>query len=58
MTSKIQQLLNTFLDYNSEEQEKCLEIVDKITDIVKDEFQENKKNQQTEASNRDRKSVV
>jgi len=49
MTSKIQQLLDTFLDYNPEEQQKCLEIVDKITDIVKEEFQENKKNQQVEA---------
>jgi len=57
MTSKIQQLLNTFLDYNSEEQEKCLEIVDKITDIVKDEFQENKKNQQTEASNSNEQEI-
>jgi len=37
MTSKIQQLLHTFMDYNMEEQQKCLEIVDKINNIVKDE---------------------
>jgi len=51
MTSKIQQLLDTFMDYNPEEQHKCLEIVDKINVTVKEEFQENKKNQQAEASN-------
>ena len=43
MTSKIQQLLDTFMDYNPEEQHKCLEIVDKINVTVKEEFQENKK---------------
>jgi len=54
MTSKIQQLLDTFMDYDMEEQQKCLEIVDKITEIVKEEFQENKKNQQADASNSNR----
>jgi len=49
MTSKIQQLSD--MDCNPEEQQKCLEIVNKITDIVKEEFQENKRNQQVEASN-------
>jgi len=39
------------MDYNMEEQQKCLEIVDRITEIVKEEFQENKKNQQEKASN-------
>jgi len=51
MTSKIQQLLDTFMDYNMEEQQKCLEIVDNKNDIVKDESQGNKKNQQAGASN-------
>jgi len=51
MTSKIQQLLDTLMDYNPEEQQKCMEIVVKISDIVKEEFQENTKNQQPEASN-------
>jgi len=57
MTSKIQQLLDTFLDYNPEEQDKCLEIVDKISDTVKEEFQEIKKNQQTEASNSNKQEI-
>ena len=39
------------MDYNMEEQQKCLEIADKINDIVKDESQGNKKNQQAGASN-------
>jgi len=51
MTSQIQQLLDTFMDYNMEEQQKCLAIVDKIHDIVKDESKGNKKDQQAEASN-------
>jgi len=51
MTSKIQQLLGTCMDYNVEEQQKCLAIVNKIHDIVKDESQRNKKDQQPEASN-------
>jgi len=51
MTSKIQQLLDTFRDYNMEEQQKCLEIVDKIHDIVTDESQGNKKDQQAGTSN-------
>jgi len=49
MTSKIQQLLGTCMDYNVEEQQKCLAIVNKIHDIVKDESQRNKKDQQPEA---------
>ena len=51
MTSKIQQSLDTFMDYNLEEQQKCLGIVDKLTVMVKEEFHENTKNQQAEASN-------
>jgi len=51
MTSKIQQLLDTFMDYNMDEQQKRLEIVDKIHDIAKDESQRNKKGQPPEASN-------
>jgi len=57
MTSKIPQLLDTFMDYNMEEQQKCLEIVEKIHDIVKDESQRNRKDQQTEASNNNRQET-
>jgi len=51
MTSKIQQFLDTLMDYKPEEQQKCLEIVNKITDIAKEESQVNTKNQQPETSN-------
>ena len=51
MTSKIQQVLDTLMDYIPEEQQKCLEIVNKITDIAKEESQVNTKNQQPETSN-------
>ena len=51
MTSKIQQLLDSFMNYNPDEQQKCLEIVKKIHDIVKDESQRSEKDQQSEASN-------
>jgi len=51
MTSKIQQLLDTFMSYNPDEQQRCLEIVKKIYDIVKDESQRSEKDQQSEASN-------
>jgi len=35
MTSDIQQLLDTFMDYSMEEQQTFLEIVGRINDIVK-----------------------
>ena len=54
MTSDIQQLLDTFMDYTMEEQQKFLEIVGRINDIVKPASQGKKKIQQEGASNSNR----
>jgi len=51
MTSEIQQLLDTFMDYSMEEQQKFLEIVGRINNIVKDASQGKKKIQLEGASN-------
>jgi len=51
MTSQLQQLLETFIKFKPDEQEKCLEIAKKIHDILKDEPQRSKEDQQPETSN-------
>jgi len=56
MTSKIQQLF-TFMDYSMEEQQKFLEIVGRINDIVKDASQGKKKIQQEGASNNNKQET-
>jgi len=57
MTSDIQQLLDTFMDYSMEEQQTFLEIVGRINDIVKPASQGKKKIQQEGASNSNRKET-
>ena len=51
MTSQLQQLLETFIKFNPDEQQKCLEIAKKIHDIVKQDSQRSKEDQQPETSN-------
>jgi len=46
MTSEIQQLLETLMDYNTEEQQEFLEIVCRINNMVKNTSQREKKMQQ------------
>jgi len=46
MTSEIQQLLETLMDNNTEEQQEFLEIVRRINNMVKDTSQNEKKMQQ------------
>jgi len=51
MTSEIQQLLETLMDYNTEEQQEFLEIVCRINNMVKNTSQREKKMQQGRVSN-------
>jgi len=51
MTSEIQQLLETLIDYSTEEQEEFLEIIRRLKNIVKNISQREKKTQQDGASN-------
>jgi len=51
MTSEIQQLLETLMDYITKEQEEFLDIIRRINNVVKDTSQGKKKNQQDGASN-------
>jgi len=51
MTSEIQQLLETLMDYSTEEQEEFLEITHRLNNIVKYISQREKKIQQDGASN-------
>jgi len=51
MTSEIQQLLDTLMNYCMDEQQKFLEIVDRINEIMKGASQREKKIQQEGASN-------
>jgi len=53
MTSGIQQLLEILTDYSTEEQQKCLEIVGRINNMVKVTYQREKKMQQDKDSNND-----
>ena len=51
MTSEIQQLLETLMDYNTEEQQEFLEIVCRINNMVKNTSQREKKMQKDRVSN-------
>jgi len=51
MTSEIQQLLETLMDYITKEQEEFLEIIHRLNNIVKNISQREKKIQQDGASN-------
>jgi len=51
MTSQLQQLLEIFMKFNPDEQQKWLEIAKKIHNIVKDESQRSKEDKQPGTSN-------
>jgi len=59
MTSEIQQLLQTLMDYITKEQEEFLEIIHRLNNIVKNISQrEKKKIQQDGASNNDEQKTT
>jgi len=53
MISEIQQLLETLMNYSTEEQQEFLEIISRINNMVKDTSQREKKMQQDRDSNSD-----
>jgi len=58
MTSEIQQLLQTLMDYITKEQEEFLEIIHRLNNIVKNISQREKKIQQDGASNNDEQKTT